>query len=260
MKKLLLILLVVPALIFLFRFMASGALHPALMILIFGGLMMGLTLIRPKNKGSNTRPEDIVEALGEFSKDAFEDDSPISKEFHTAVANFLSNMPKAALGKLEKLAPQCRDDKERYAVAMVMGMICTKVGEYAKAISAYNQAVVLNPTTEIAFSIGACQQRLGKLNKARDSYEFALELDPRNMQAMSALATAWVADRKYEKALEYAEMALETEPNNASALATCAICHGLLGNSEESGEYTENAVRAGYSRQKITDTVKALKK
>lgn len=260
MKKLLPILLLIPLLIGLFKFMASGAMHPAVMVLVLGGLLMGLTMIRPKSKGPTVRDEEIADALGEFSKDAFNDDSPLSVEFQTAVASFQSNMPKAAFAKLEKLAPQCRDDRERYAVAMITALICTKTNEHAKAVAAYNQAVVLNPTTEVAFAIGSCQQRLGHLKKARDSYEFALELDPRNIQAMSAMATTWVADRKYENALEYAEMALDVEENNASALATCAICHGLLGNSEESGEYTEKAVREGYSRNKIQDTIKALKK
>ena len=202
----------------------------------------------------------IEEALGEFARDAFTDDSKLSKDFQTAVTNFQGNMPKAALAKLDKLAPQCRSDAETYAVSIVTAMVCRKLDDYRRAIVEYNRAIVLHPTSDIAMNIGSCHQRRGELKKARDSYEFAMELDPKNVAAMSALATAWVADEKYDRALECAEMVLELEDTNASALATCAICHGLMNHPQRMADFTESAVRAGYSRKKIEETIDALKK
>jgi len=260
MKKLLTSLLVIAALMGFFLLMSSGTLHPSVMVLLMCALLMGLMLIRPKNTGSTQAPVKVAELLGEYGANAFTDDSPLSQEFRAAVTQLEGNMPKAALARLDKLAPQCRDNLEKYAVAIVSATICSRVGDYKRAVLEYDRAVVINPTSDIAMKTGACHQRLGQLKKARDSYEFAIDLDPWNIAAMSSLATAWVADRKYDKALEYAEMALEVEATNASALATCAICHGLLGNSQESQAYTEQAVREGYSRQKIQDTIRALKK
>ena len=259
MKKILPTVLMLAIMFAGYKMMTAGVISPIVLIGMTMAMMLCFLFIRPSAKNAAS-PEAILEALGEFGKDAFSDDSQLSKDFQTAVANFLGNMPKAALAKLEKIKPQCRTDAEKYAVAMLCATIQCKLNEFSRAIPEYNQAVVLHPTSEVALSIGSCQQRIGELRKARGSYEFALELDPNNVQAMSALATAWVADRKYENALDYAEMALEHAPDNASALATCAICHGLLGNQEESAEFTEKAVREGYNRQKITDTIKALKK
>ena len=67
--------------------------------------------------------------------------------------------------------------------------------------------------------------RLSNLGKARDSYEFALVLD-----ALSRIATTYVADHDWHTALEYANQVIDKDENNASALATAAICHGLLNN------------------------------
>ena len=67
--------------------------------------------------------------------------------------------------------------------------------------------------------------RLSNLGKARDSYEFALVLD-----ALSRIATTYVADHDWHTALEYANQVIDKDENNASALATAAICHCLLNN------------------------------
>ena len=139
-------------------------------------------------------------------------------------------------------------------------MAHVKLHNYEAAIPEYNRAVVLNPTSNLALTIGSCQQRVGQLRKARDSYEFALELDPQNLAALSALATAWVASENYNKALEYAELALEIDETNSSALATTAICHGLLGHPERCSQYADLAEQQGYSRKKIEETIKALRK
>lgn len=243
-----------------YKMMSSGTLSPTALIALTGALFLGMLLMRPKNKGSAVSAEFISDLLGDFAKDAFTDDSQLSKDFATIVSQLRGNMPKAALINLETLAPKCRTDAERYAVAILSATILSKQDDYKRAIAEYNRAVVLNPTSDVAMKIGSCHQRLGQLHKARDSYEFAIELDPKNVQAMSAMATAWVADKHYENALEYAEDALELDANNASALATCAICHGLLGHPKRTEEYTEKAVRAGYNRKKIQETIKALKK
>lgn len=243
-----------------YRMISSGTMSPILMLGLTAVMFLVFLSAKPKDKGSAITPAEIEEALGEFAKDTFTDDSQESKDFQAALANFQGSMPKAALAKLNKLAPQCRNNQERYAVAMIRAIIYRKLNEYEKAVAEYNQAVVLNPTTEVAFNIGSCQQRLGLLRKARDSYEFALELDPRNIQAISAIATTWVADRNYDNALSYAQMVLDVEENNASALATCAICHSLLNHPQRAADFTEKAVREGYDRKKIEETINALRK
>lgn len=244
-----------------YKLLTAGTLSPVAFAAISGALMIGMAFLRPKNAiTAKTNPQAITDALGEYAKDAFTDDSKESAAYRSAIKDFTSNMPKAAVAKLEKLRSQCRDDVERYAVAIVSALAYINQNKYENAILEYNRAVVIHPTSELALTIGSCQQRIGELKKARDSYDFALELDPNNVKARSAMATAWVASRKFENALEHAELALELDDTNSSALATAAICHGVLGNDLMSSHYADKAERYGYNRQKINDTIKALKR
>lgn len=261
MKKLLPLIVFAAVTVFGYKMVSAGTLTPVAFVALSGAIMIGMAFLRPKNAiTAKKNPQVITDALGEFGKDAFNDDSKESAAFRAACKDFLGNMPKAAVAKLDKLRPDCRNDAERYAVAMVAALAYINQNKYESAILEYNRAVVINPTSDLALTIGSCQQRIGELRKARDSYEFALELDPQNIKARSALATAWVASRKFDNALEHAELALELDDTNASALATAAICYGILGDDEEYADYTAKAERYGYSRQKIEDTVKALKK
>ena len=108
--------------------------------------------------------------------------------------------------------------------------------------------------------LGSCHQRLGNLDKARDSYEFALDLDEDNLEALSRIATTYVADHEWETALEYANRVIDKDESNSSALATAAICYGLLDNPVMTKYYTEQAVENGYNRKKIEETIATLKK
>ena len=260
MKKFLPAIVVVVTMFLAYKMMSSGTLSPVALIGLSVAITMAFAFIRPKKTGPSITTEAISDLLGEFSKDAFTDDSQLSKDFQAAVTNILGNMPKAAIAKLTKLAPQCRNDQERYAVSMLRAQAYCTEKKYEEAIQDYNQAVVLNPSSELAMTIGSCQQRIGELWKAIDSYEFALDLDPQNIAARSALATAWVANRDYHKALKEAELALDLDAENASALATTAICYGLLGDDLKSAAYTSLAADQGYNRQKIENTIQALKK
>lgn len=255
----------IPVLIFLLftlvgnRLFLSGTISPNALIFIIPVIVLVMILVRPKKSAGKPIIDIFENVMGDFAADAFSDDSKLSGMFQSALKDYSGNMPKAAINKLTKLAPQCRTDEEKYAVAMASALSYEAIQKYEDAIREYNKAVVIHPTSKLAHSIGSLYQRIGELKKARDSYEFALELDPANIEARSSMATAWVASRKYENALEHAMLALEQDENHASALATAAICYGIEDDSVNYRHYTERAVAAGYKEEKIKETVKALK-
>lgn len=256
----------IPILIFLLvsllgnRLIASGILTPQIMVFMVPIVSVMLIMFRPKKQNTKPITDVFDKVMGDFAANAFSDDEKLSARFQSALKDYSGNMPKSAINKLTKLESSCRTDEEKYAVSMALALAYTTVQKYEDAIRAYNRAVVIHPTSQLAQTIGSLQQRMGELKKARDSYDFALELDPGNLEAHSSMATAWVASRKYDKALEHAMMALETNPNHASSLATAAICYGLTGEDELYAIYTDRAEKNGYSRKKIEETVKALKK
>ena len=242
------------------RLFASGGMHPAVLVAIAAGAMLLMAAIRPKNKNGKAAPDATLAILGDFAKDAFDYDEKLSAKYQSAVADYINSMPKSAINKLTALESQCKTDADTYAVAVAMGLAKTTVGDFEAAIKLYNKAVVLCPTSQLADAIGSCQQRIGELREAMDSYAFALELDPDNIDVRGKLATAYVADGDFEMAIEHAQLVLDREENHASALATIAICHGCLDHEDLYKGYTAKAVDAGYKEEKITSTVPALKK
>lgn len=258
--------LLIPVIIFLVfslignQLFLSGAMNPAMFIVIGVVLVLLLTLVKPKTAAPKPASDVEQAVMGDFAREAFADDPQLRNKLLSAMKDYGSNMPKAALGKLTKLEPQCRTSEEKYAVAMASALCLSAEQNYEEAIRQYDKALVLHPTSQLAATIGSCHQRLGQLNKAKDSYEFALELDPGNVEARSSLATAYVASRDYQTALDHAMLALEQDEKLSSALATAAICYGVLDDALMYKQYTGLAVENGYSQEKIKKTVSALKK
>ncbi len=242
------------------RLFASGQISPATLVIVTAVFMLVMALVRPKN--GSQKPVSSVEELvrGEFAKNAFADDPQKNAKFQSILKDYAGGMPKSALGKLAKLQSLCETDQERYALARISALVHSSLGKFPEAKRQCTTALVLHPTCELALELGSCQQRLGELEKARESYQYALDLDESSLEARSRLATAYVADRRYEEGLEEAMEVLNRDPGHASALATSAICYGLLGESVLYKRYTDLAVEAGYKKEKITDTVTALKK
>lgn len=260
------LLMFVPVLIFLLfmrlgtGILASGSVNPLLLIGISTVTMFVLVALRPKNKGGRTVSDLEKKARGEFAMDAFANDPQLEAKFLAAIKDYNGNMPKAALNKLTKLAPLCTGDKEIYAVAMATAQCHLIVGKPLPAIREYTKALTIHPTAEVAMDLGSCHQRLGNLDKARDSYEFALDLDEENLEARSRIATTYVADHEFRTALDHANMVLDKDETHASALATAAICHSLLNDPILSKYYTDQAVEHGYNRKKIEETIYTLNK
>lgn len=256
----------VPVLIFLLfttlgsRVLTAGTASPVVLILIMAaGLGMAL-MMRPKAKAPKPASDLEQKVRGEFAKDAFADDPQLGAKFQAAIKDYSSSMPKAALSKLTKLAAQCTGEKEIYAVSMATAQCHLILGKPLPAIREYTRALGLHPTAEVAMELGSCHQRLGNLDKARDSYEFALDLDAGNLEARSRIATTYVADHDFETALEYANQVLDADNQHSSALATAAICYGVLDNAVMCNYYTKQAVENGYNQKKIEETISTLKK
>ena len=240
--------------------LASGSMNPLVLIGISFFFLVLLLAFRPKNKSAKPASDLEKKARGEFAKDAFADEPKLGAMFQAAIKDYNSNMPKAALAKLIKLSALCTGDKEIYAVSIATAQCQIVVGKPLLAIREYTRALSIHPTAEVAMELGSCHQRLGNLDKARDSYEYALDLDENNLEAPARIATTYVADHDFRTALAYANRIIDKDENNASALATAAICHGLLGDSVLCTYYTNLAADNGYSQKKIEETIATLKR
>ncbi len=242
------------------RLLSSGAMSPSTMVIIGAVAFVLMLLIRPKKPTSQVSADTTLSLLGDYSKDAFSYDEALSAQFQSAVSDFLNSMPKSSTKKLEKLQGLCKTDADTYAVSVALGMIKCYEDDHAAAIKLFDRAVIIHPSAELADAIGSAHQRIGELEEAIDSYEFALDLDPEKIDIRAKVATAYVGDGKFETAIDHAQQVLDIQPDHASALATIAICHGVMDHTSLYEGYTAKAVEAGYSEQKITTTVPILKK
>lgn len=228
---------------------------------IFAIVFVVLFLFAKTKTGSTKAPETVMaELLDDYAAGAFENDEALKAKFYAAMTDYGKNMPKAALAKLEKLEPLCTGDKEKYAVALVSAKTNFMIQKFPRATREYRRAMLFHPTPELACTVGECYQRLGDLENARDSYQYAIDLDANHADAYNRMATTYVADWDYDTALDYAEKALELKEDLANALATAAICHGLQGDSLLCKHYTDKAVANGYNEKKIKETIEFLKK
>ena len=254
------ILVVGVVIVFFRQVFGNGPMNPLVMLGIVAVCLISTASLRPKNKGSKSNAENTFSLLGDYGKEAFSYDEALSNQFQSAITDFMKSMPKAATKKLEKLQPLCKTDADTYAVSVALGMIKCYDDEHEAAIKLFNRAVVLHPSAELADAIGSAYQRIGELEQAIDSYEFALDLNPEKIDIRAKVATAYVGDGDFLTAIDHAQQVLDLQEDHASALATIAICHGVLGHTSLYEGYTARAVEAGYSEQKITTTVPALQK
>lgn len=238
----------------------SSGFNPTTIMLIGFIAVLGVLVFRPSKKPTRSAEEVAGEFLMGFGADAFSGDDALRNKYYSALEDFGRNMPKAAIAKLEKLAPLCTGDKEKYAVAMASAKVYFQLQKYTDTIREYNKALVLHPSCELSTRIGECYHRQGNMEKAIEAYEFATELDPQSADAWSRLATAYVAEWDWDSALEYANQALQIDSTWASALATCAISYGVRDDVLLHSHYTRLAVENGFSEEKIKETVKTLKK
>jgi len=238
----------------------SGSINAGTMLMFSGVLLLLLVLLRPKKSANKSAAAIAEEILGEFAGDAFGSDEALKQKFDAVLSDLGANLPKAAVSKLQKLAPLCTGKEEQYAVAMASAYAWKKQNNFRNAAREYNKAVVIHPTADLAYAIGDCHQRLGDLDKARDSYDFALELDPKNAKYPSSIATTYVGDGDYDTAMDYASDALALDESYPQALATMAICYGVKGETMMHKHYRKLASNNGYSESKISSTIDTLKK
>jgi len=111
------------------RMIGSGSISPVTMMGIGSLLLVFLLLSKPKASAAKPMAQIEEQIRGEFAKDAFADEPALGAKFQAALTDYSKNMPKAALNKLQKLAPQCTGDPEVYAVAMASAMIHTTLNK-----------------------------------------------------------------------------------------------------------------------------------
>jgi serine/threonine-protein kinase len=136
-----------------------------------------------------------------------------------------------------------------------VGTLQFKLGRYDDARQSFEKAAQLAPADFIMWAnLGdACRWVTGQNARATEAYQHAvtearaaLEVNPNNVQARSALALSLAYAGKPDDAQNEIRRALEIDPTNASVLYKAALIALLRGHEDSAISWIERAVANGH--------------
>ncbi|RAS37946.1 tetratricopeptide repeat protein [Paraburkholderia bryophila] len=149
----------------------------------------------------------------------------------------------AALGWLDKalsLAP----DNPRYH--FVRAQVLAGAQQFGAAISAYRQALALEPTAsaDVLFALAGAQQATADYPAAIDTYASVLALEPTHADALNNLGNCHRQRGDAEHAEAAYRRAIDVQPGDANALTNLGTLLEALGRLDEALVLLEAAVQA----------------
>ena len=85
---------------------------------------------------------------------------------------------------------------------------------------------------DVLHAIGLIQRRFGHWDESIAASRRAVELDPRNIQSASSLATSYYSEHRFSEALAMCDHILAVEPSNTTGIEYKAYCLWAMGNPE----------------------------
>ena len=127
-----------------------------------------------------------------------------------------------------------------------LGIAYFQAGNHEVAIDNMTRSLELNPELAVAPSLrlftGHSLRELGRLEEADAQYQLALELEPRNADALDHLAMSRFGQERYEEALELYRTLADVQPDSASTHSNLGAVLHHLGRNEEALESIERAL------------------
>jgi tetratricopeptide (TPR) repeat protein len=126
----------------------------------------------------------------------------------------------------------------------LLGVVCTQLGEYSRAISCLRQCAELMPrSSDVANNLGLALYPAGKREEAIASFERALVLKPDNAKAAIILGNLFFKERDLDRAHAAFERALQIKPDYSEARSNLGHCLVIQGNAEEAVRTFEQVLR-----------------
>ena len=168
-------------------------------------------------------------------------------------------------GRHEEALPAYRsvlDIDPEYALAYAgMGDTLLNLERYAEALETLATAVALQPDLPMAASLhrlmGRAAQELGHADAA-EHYARAVELDPRDTEAIDRLAMARFAEKRYEEAHTLYRTLAEITPDSAQTHSNLGATLYYLGRNEDALRSFEHALALDPDLETARAAVQAL--
>ena len=127
-----------------------------------------------------------------------------------------------------------------------MGDALFRLQRYEEALESLSRALSLQPDTPIAGPIrklmGRAEQELGRHEAAAEHFASALEIDPRDAEAIGRLAAVRFGQQRHAEALDLYRTLAEIDPDNAQTHANLGITLYRLGRAEQAARSLAQAL------------------
>lgn len=121
----------------------------------------------------------------------------------------------------------------------LLGHAHQTIGQFDKAISAYNESLQTVPTVEAFALRGSLLRRLGQIADAINDFENALQLDPQNHGLLCTLALTQLEAGDITRAATTFQQAHKLQPNRQSYSLFSALLQYTLGNHSTAKQQLE---------------------
>ena len=137
-------------------------------------------------------------------------------------------------------------DAEHAPAHAGLGLTLFALQRYQEARGAMMQAISLQPDLPIAGLLhrlmGRAAQEVGRTSEAAEHYGRALQIDPRDVEALDRLAMTRFGQRQYEEALSLYKRLVEIGPDGAQTHANVGATLYYLGRADEAIRSYEHAL------------------
>ena len=155
---------------------------------------------------------------------------------------FESGQYAAARRLLEHLIIKHPESEEPYLLLAALAF--SHKPDPDKAISFYQKAVQKNPDNTSGYiGLANVYEKTGQLDRAEESYQRLLKIDPSNILALNNLAYLYArSNKKLDDALSLAMKAKKRAPNDPDIFDTLGLIHSKKGSLLLSRQYLEKAI------------------
>ncbi len=102
--------------------------------------------------------------------------------------------------------------KEDFKIHYKIGLLKSKIGDYAGAINSFTSSINIKKTQEAFFERGKVKAKIRKYNGAMEDFSSALKIK-KTADTYFEMAEVYYSTEKYEQALEFYNKAFKAEPN-----------------------------------------------
>ncbi len=157
-----------------------------------------------------------------------------------------------AVKHLSPLFSRCQTSAESTATGLFLGLTYTDMGLPDKAIETYEALLAIDPNAARAWNnLGLLYAKKGMPDKAAEHYRRATECDPTYVMAFNNMAQILLRDSRWQDAIRFASHALSLQSDLVPALNAMAVAHYALGHKAESRQYVDRVVMAGGNTQNL---------